>query len=762
MAAVALALLLGTAVSLFFGLHAQRIADDETKARKSAEEQRKVAELATAAKEAETREKEKQRLEAVAATRARDAEIVKFRNALLDAQLLHVNQIWERDPVEAMRMLHDEAVCPPEIRDFTWKLFEQLVPRERASWKNHTGNVVSLASSPNGRMLGSCGADGIKVRDIETGQLITSINEPAERIAFAPSGTVLVSTQGRRLLFWHVPSGKFAYALNAHDARIRAVTFDQMGNLLATSSLDKTVKVWDPNLGKLQQTLPGHDGEHGAIGFGIAANGKAETLTVSDRRLGIKKWNLATKEATTWKGFDDGGYVATLSPDGKTLAFGDTQFGSGEVGRMELRPSDPAEPTKQQISRRQSYLGHSRPLRAFAFSADSKLLASLDSGGIVKLWDTKREIDDWQKDAEYVTLTDSGTSASAIVFSASHQRRWFATGGVDGGVKVWHLEPQKPRGLESKLLGWYFALAISPDSKTVAAANTDSSGNGAGQIQLWDRATGERGKVFKAHIGHVWSLAFSPDGNTLASCAGDGKVILTDVTTGSPRFTLTDKPGPVRCVAFNRDRSLLASAHEDGNVRVWDVAKGQLRATLSGHVRSVFGVAFHPDGRTLASAGDDKTVRVWDVVEKRQRASIEGHTQAVWCVSFSPDGHTLASASVDKSIKFWDLEEASLKHRVTLTGHHSRIWSMTFSPDGKTLASGSGEGFAGCEVRLWDVLNGRPRGKLVSHSFEVRAVAFSPDGETLATSGFETLVYLWETTRRQPVPVVTPRPGQQP
>ncbi|MFO0823892.1 MAG: serine/threonine-protein kinase [Gemmataceae bacterium] len=411
MVAVGITLLLGTIVSLFFGLHAMRVADDEAKARRFANEQRDLADDARRAKEAETIEKENQRQEAVAATKARDAEILKFRNALLNAQLLHINQIWERDPVTAMRMLQDEVACPPEIRDFTWKLFRQMVPRERMTWRDHTGKVTWLSSSPEGDMLASCGPDGIRIRDTETGRLIVSIKEPAQQIAFAPSGQALASTQGGRLMLWHIPSGKFAYGRNAHNERIRSLVFDPMGNLLATSSLDKTVKVWDPNVGKLLDTFPGHDGERGCLRFATTPDGKANTLTVSDSRLGTKVWNLETKQATSWKGFDDGGYEVMLSPNGKTLAFGGTEFGSGEVSRLDLLPPSPEDPTQLRVFRRQSYLGHPRPLRAFAFSSDGKLLASLDSGGVVKVWDTKREIDDWQKDSEYVTLTDTATSS---------------------------------------------------------------------------------------------------------------------------------------------------------------------------------------------------------------------------------------------------------------------------------------------------------------------------------------------------------------
>src|ERR1019366_7595638 len=122
------------------------------------------------------------------------------------------------------------------------------------------------------------------------------------------------------------------------------------------------------------------------------------------------------------------------------------------------------------------------------------------------------------------------------------------------------------------------------------------------------------------------SVAFSPDGKTLASGGADaaGK----SGRTGPP----------------------------DGDIVLWDVATGKPKAVLKGHAHTVFTLAFSPDGKTLASGSGDNTVKLWDVATCNNTATLEGHTAFVKTVAFSPGGKMLASGSNDKTIKLWELQ----------------------------------------------------------------------------------------------------------
>ncbi|MEG4844216.1 AAA-like domain-containing protein, partial [Microcoleus sp. F10-C6] len=151
----------------------------------------------------------------------------------------------------------------------------------------------------------------------------------------------------------------------------------------------------------------------------------------------------------------------------------------------------------------------------------------------------------------------------------------------------------------------------------------------------------------------------------------------------------------VNSLAFSPDGLTLASASRDNTIKLWNLQSQKSIATLTGHSNSVNSLAFSPDGLTLASASSDKTIKLWNLQSPKPIATLTGHSNWVYSVAFSPDGLTLASASFDNTIKLWHLE--SQKPIATLTGHSNEVWSVAFSPDGLTLASASRDK----TIRLW-------------------------------------------------------------
>ncbi len=124
---------------------------------------------------------------------------------------------------------------------------------------------------------------------------------------------------------------------------------------------------------------------------------------------------------------------------------------------------------------------------------------------------------------------------------------------------------------------------------------------------------------------------------------------------------LTGHSEPVLSVAFSPDGLTLASGSFDNTVRLWDVLRQKaLGEPLTGHSKSVYSVAFSPDGLTLASGSSDNTVRLWDVqLRKPLGEPLTGHSKSVYSVAFSPDGLTLASGSSDNSVRLWDVNPES-------------------------------------------------------------------------------------------------------
>ena len=255
-----------------------------------------------------------------------------------------------------------------------------------------------------------------------------------------------------------------------------------------------------------------------------------------------------------------------------------------------------------------------------------------------------------------------------------------------------------PKGAHT---GFVESVAFSPDGKTLASGSEDQT------IKLWDVATGGNIATLKGHTGSVEAVAFSPDGKTLASGSSDQTVKLWDVASGKNTITLKQLGNMINSVAFSPDGRTLAVATGNGNnaavarVVLWDVASRGKIATLKGHSAAVNSLAFSPDGKTLASGSDDHTVKLWDVTTQKNIATLEGQGQpnSLESVAFSPDGKTLASGSLSSTIAIWDV--ATRKNTATFGGSGA-VSSVAFSPDGKTLAAGGWNK----TITLWDVKAG--------------------------------------------------------
>jgi WD40 repeat protein len=278
-----------------------------------------------------------------------------------------------------------------------------------------------------------------------------------------------------------------------------------------------------------------------------------------------------------------------------------------------------------------------------------------------------------------------------------------------------------------------YSVAFSPDGKTLASGGRDKT------IVLWDMTNHRPIGQLAGHSKSVTSLNFSPDGSLLASGSGDQTVILWDVKSRKPLATLEGHAGPVYSVAFSPDGGTLASGSGDQTIILWDVKSRKLIGSpLTGQPGQLSTVAFSPDGTKLASGSLDGTIVLWDVKNRQVIDPPLTTESAIASIAFNSNGKLLAFGGADKDVMLWDLES----HQTTrLQGHNDYITSVAFSPDGKRLLSGS----ADRTLILWDVESRQPLGKpLTGHSDWVRSVAFSPDGHTVASGGADHMVILWD------------------
>ena len=285
-----------------------------------------------------------------------------------------------------------------------------------------------------------------------------------------------------------------------------------------------------------------------------------------------------------------------------------------------------------------------------------------------------------------------------------------------------------------------FSVAFSPDGVSLATAGYD------GTAKLWNAKTGDLITTFTGHRERVLSVAFSPDGTILATASHDRTVRLWDTASGTLITTLTGHRRSVGSVAFGADSATLATAGHDGVVRLWAIRTrrlwggriGKVLASFTAHKDSIRSVAFSPDGAALVTTSEDGTAKLWSVRSGGLITTFTGHQHWVFSAAFNPNGAILATGGGDRTARLWNVRTGELL--ATLAGHRDWVHSVAFSPDGTTLATAGHDG----AVRLWDIATGALITTLIGHQKWVFSVAFSPDGASLATAGQDKTVQLWQ------------------
>jgi WD40 repeat protein len=472
----------------------------------------------------------------------------------------------------------------------------------------------------------------------------------------------------------------------------------------------------------------------------IAFSPDGQTLAGGSTDRTIKLWQVATgKELRTLQGHTDWVSSVAFSPDGQMLVSGskDKTIKLWDViSGKELR----------------TLQGHTQWVLSVAFSPDGRTLASRGWDKEIRLWEVAsgkelrtlrhpgRELPIpkyWPKGSVVFSPNGKMLASSNFCFGA------FVTDCDDNTVRLWDvINGNELRSLQGHPVG-VNSVAFSPDGRTLA-------GGGGEVVKLWDVGGGKELRTLQGHHRPVNSVAFSPDGQMLASGSTDLTIKLWEVASGRELRTLRGVEQIALSVAFSPDGRMLAAGELNLNtsrmsVKLWSTVNGTEFRTLPSSWWFAT-VAFSPDGQTLASGGtagmrfidagsEDKTITLWEVARGKILRTLQGDG-TVKSIALSPDGQTLATGSSDKTITLWEVSSGKVLR--TILGHLNEVYSIAFSPDGQTLASGSEDK----TIKLWEVSSGREL-RTIQVIEPIFSVSFSPDGQTLAGRGVDH-IKLWE------------------
>ncbi len=271
-------------------------------------------------------------------------------------------------------------------------------------------------------------------------------------------------------------------------------------------------------------------------------------------------------------------------------------------------------------------------------------------------------------------------------------------------------------------------------------------------VRVFELDTGELWREFPSADGEIRhdvdasTVAFSPDGKSLASGAEDGSIFLWDVDAGVTTFQLPGHRTRVTCLAWSPDSEVLASSSLDGHVFLWKAGIGMARHSLSGHSgMPVNALVWASDGSTLYTGGDDETIGVWEAELGRRQRTLTGHTQPVRSLAFDPIYQRIVSGSDDGTIRVWSEDG----HSVILRGHDNPVRDVLFDPKGETVLSVGDKGF----IIEMDTLGDLSQTELepIHGAFSIESVAFSPDGKRFLSASKDQHLVLWDALSGEPL-----------
>ena len=587
--------------------------------------------------------------------------------------------------------------------------------------------LKAIAYSPDGKFLAVGGDDGIlRVIESDTGKskyISPSRNARLERVAWSPNGNMVVVGDSNSQVAVYAPNlpNQLAMAVQGVDrGEVLGVAFTTDNTAVLTCGRDGKARLTagpkpdGTSAGNTATKLgPDFMGHTGAVTC-LALVPKAGTLfATGGEDKSVRVWEVASKRQTrSFQGHLTRVTALAARGDGGQLASGSFD---GAIRIWDLNAIDEHRALSEATD----------SLWAVAFSPDGKRVAAAGSDHAIRVYNP-------ETGKLEATLTGAKSPITSLAFFPD-SNRLVSAGGDKVGV-IWDVNKQKVikelPGHESAIL----SVAVSDDGKLIV------SGGAVGDKTVRGfNLEGDKAAWVYAARSSVCAVAIRKGDRQVAVGLADGSLVMLDITRATPKDqTQSAHIAGVACVAFSPDGNRLASVGGDGILRIWSVAEngaltsvvrfeGQVKAGSPGAFTPLTGVAFAPDGRYVAAVGADAVVRVWDVETKSEVRGLRGHTDWVTAVAFSPDGRYVASVGVDKVLRVFELPPLD----VSATGGHAlAVKAVAVSPDGKVIAT------AGTDqtIKLWDLASGKLVGTLVGNSDEPLTIAFL-DNQSLVLGG---------------------------
>ena len=590
---------------------------------------------------------------------------------------------------------------------------------------------VEMRFSEDGAQLFAYGGTLVRSWDLTTKRLVTDWYGPGRVLAIGPGGkTVLMGPQLD--LFADLPAEGFVvrlYDVGTHQVlgvlrgmtgNPGASTISPDGTLVAVAP-DNTdifsgphttpIMIWDARTGELIARLAGHSDSISNLRF----SPDGHLLASSSRDKTVHIWNLITRRIVGTLRAETGIPALSFSSDGRLLASGHP---NGKVCIWDAHTG----------LLRRSWNAGPLLIWAIAFSPGASLLAT-SSGQVIRLWDVETGrlrtdfgrhqgtavgltfhpsaprlyslgdgvIKEWDLAHPGELLLDDPKSSAGI--ATSPDGRWIVTGSWDGTLRIYDTASEKLVRSWTGHTEHVTTVVFSPDSSLVASSSFDKT------IKLWNVPDGRLVRTLTGHTDGIWSVAFTSDASRIVSGSGDQTIRIWDMTSDSPPGVISVAEDISR-VAVSRDgRTIMALRKSDRAILLWDAQTKQRSGTLSsdtieGSTVLPRSMALSQDGETLIGPADTgSAIAIWDFPRRRLQRLVPvlRGENGIEALAISPDGSRVAVGGTNSgSLSVWDVRKGKLL--LTLSGHTQGMRSLAWTPDGTRLISSSQDG----TVRVWD------------------------------------------------------------